>query len=1204
MSHTTFESNPDEERQAIILAFEAELLPAEDRRAVVERYVSLYPELEIEFLELAEAIEWLNPEVGWPETGVASHASAASGPTGPAVAPTMFGPYRVERLIGRGGMGEVFEAVDTTLGRRVAVKTVRRNYSTRPTMMLRFDRERRTLSRMHHTNIVPIFATGCEGELLYFVMPYIDGASLGQVIKTAQTHETNGKGPTGSSFERLVEEARSRSNPPSGPPPASGRGAEAAPEASGGAAKGDAGKVLLSDDYIRSTVHVMASVASALHSAHEAGVVHRDLKPANIMVETGGHPWVLDFGLAASKPAAEPTASRPSADRPAWARSEEALTSRAIGTPGYMAPEQFTEGYRTDGRTDVWGLGLTLYELLTLRRAFAGKPDDPEVPAPPRTINPALDRDLEAVVLKAISPDPSDRYPTAKALADDLTQWLRREPVAARPAGPLRRFHLWSRRQPATAAAVATALAALIAAGLGVFFVLEAKVQAAEAAFQAKARELRLLTLERGRLGSHSNGWSEDVWGLVRDIARSRSDVDLQAQAAAVMSGLDARAVKKFEFGAGAIAHDRRRNRWLMSGIDGHVRAWDSVNGGTQVLGVEGTRAFAFREDGTALHLTFSDDQRSLVLRDDAGKSLQTFSPPADGPSAVASYAITPDGKHVAAMSRRIHPTEKRLEASGMLAVWETASGRLVWSTAAERATDVALSPDGTLFAAGDEDGQVTVWSLPAGERIASLDGRNRISCLQFGQDPLRRRGPRRPGTGWLLAAGDAGGVVTVWDLHTRTPRSVCRGGHFEILTVAFRPDGMTLASGGRGLVKIWDVATGELLLNVTGAPYVPVVAFSADGKTLSVGQGPGFGADGAVDVWSLEDHRGIETLRGLVGQVAKVIISPDRKRVAGLSHDWQIGVWDRDAGRLLHLFDAPRGSFADNAALAFSPDGRRFAFAAGREAVLWDLETGKALRSWDLPAGFQDNLAFRGDQLVSVRVETADEHVLPHGTNAVKYPRICRIRNLFGTNPLTPVRELREFNLHVFHSAVTNDGRYLAVEGLGGTPEHRERVARLYDAATGTLFGPIPTELPVTIDNASFRFDPNGSVIMHRERESGPPFLRSLPKLELLGEADGFAFWWSDRQAMRRMTHQIGDGSLIPALVTVHEQHRAVPPVTIATNSAGSSNFSEFSRDGRFVAWGSADATVSVCDIEEVQRRLTSVGLDGETIRRQGKGR
>ena len=201
---TTALSNSESSLPELLQHFEQELLEAPDPQVVLEKYQSLHPEMAETLRELAEAVRMLQE----------SPFRAATDPAFAGVEsnrPRRFGPYRVVRAIGRGGMGEVYEAVEEPLARRVAVKTIRRSQATSAISLLRFDRERRTLARLHHTNIVPIFATGCEGDLLYFAMPYLSGASLGQVIKTALSRGSSSSTLSSSSFEELLQEAQSRS---------------------------------------------------------------------------------------------------------------------------------------------------------------------------------------------------------------------------------------------------------------------------------------------------------------------------------------------------------------------------------------------------------------------------------------------------------------------------------------------------------------------------------------------------------------------------------------------------------------------------------------------------------------------------------------------------------------------------------------------------------------------------------------------------------------------------------------------------------------------------------------------------------------------------------------------------------------------------------------------------------------------------------
>ena len=349
----------------------------------------------------------------------------------------------------------------------------------------------------------------------------------------------------------------------------------------------------------------------------------------------------------------------------------------------------------------------------------------------------------------------------------------------------------------------------------------------------------------------------------------------------------------------------------------------------------------------------------------------------------------------------------------------------------------MVLAPDASLLAAGDEGGQIAVWSMPEGERIATLKAdRFGINTLAFGRDLIRGVGARLPRSGWLLAAADAAARVLVWDVTMRIPSTICRGrtGSTQVFALAFSPDGMTLASAGRNTAQLWDIPSGQLLLSVGAGNYVAALSFSPDGKQLAVGSVAAFGDAERVEVWELEPGRGIDSLRGLSGPVSKSIFSPDGRLVCALSDDWHVGLWDRASHRLLRVLEVAPGFHADNAALALSPDGQRFAFASGREASLWNVTTGEALRTWKLPDGLVDQIAFYGPkQLLLFREETESGTVGPSANfDPIMYPRVCRVRDLLGLEPLKPLAEIRDFNLHVLHAACSTDGRYYVVEGKG----------------------------------------------------------------------------------------------------------------------------------------------------------------------------
>jgi YD repeat-containing protein len=323
------------------------------------------------------------------------------------------GDYQVVREVGRGGMGTVFEAVQDSLGRRVALKVLPGTFALDPRRVERFRREARATARIHHPNIVPVYEVGESGGSHYYAMEFIDGSPLDQILD----REREAAGARGSRSRRARRS-------PSTPDPA----------------------------YVLRSVEQVAAVAEGLEQAHRLGLIHRDVKPSNILADVSGR-WVLvDFGLVHETEANALT-----------------LSGEMVGTLNYMSPEQVSRR-PVDARADIYGLGLTLYEALTLRAPFDGKSDHElpqailfEEPPPPRRLNPRLSRDLETVVLKALEKNPNRRYQSARELADDLRRYLRGEPIRARPVSAIERVLKWAARRP-TAAALAVLTGILLAA--------------------------------------------------------------------------------------------------------------------------------------------------------------------------------------------------------------------------------------------------------------------------------------------------------------------------------------------------------------------------------------------------------------------------------------------------------------------------------------------------------------------------------------------------------------------------------------------------------------------------------------------------------------------------------------------------------------------------------------------------------------------
>ncbi len=364
------------------------------------------------------------------------------------------GDYRILRELGRGGMGIVYEAEQVSLGRHVALKVLAAPTLLGPQHIERFHREAKAAARLHHTNIVPVFGVGEQDGLHYYVMQYIEGKGLDLLLGRLRAPAVTQTLPAPPSSDAMVPAVTEvvpmpldsndshfemspapRPTPPVTPPPT------------------PSGKVLpdhMRPRHFQRAARIALQVAEALHYAHGQGILHRDIKPSNLMVDPGGTVWVLDFGLAKLM-------------------EQDDLTQPGDfgGTLRFAPPERF-QG-KSDARSDIYSLGLTLYEFLTLRPAFDAADHASlmrkvmnDEPAPPRSLNPFIPRDLETVLLKAIARDPAHRYQTAAALADDLRRFLDDKPVAARRVGPLERLWRWCRRNPVVAGLSATAAALLV----------------------------------------------------------------------------------------------------------------------------------------------------------------------------------------------------------------------------------------------------------------------------------------------------------------------------------------------------------------------------------------------------------------------------------------------------------------------------------------------------------------------------------------------------------------------------------------------------------------------------------------------------------------------------------------------------------------------------------------------------------------------
>ena len=330
--------------------------------------------------------------------------STAAGQTPSETRPTAksrrLGDFILLEEIGRGGMGKVYRARQVSLEREVALKVLPSTAGMDPEAVARFRREAEAAGRLSHPGIVPIYGVGDIDGTYYYTMELIEGPSLWTLLE-----KLRGAAPDSFRNTLMEETAMSAVYPslPEIPIPS----------------------FLANALYPASCAALIMEVAGALIVAHQGKVIHRDIKPSNILLHPAGRPVLVDFGLAR--------------DEMAFSMTQ---TGEAVGTPCYMAPEQ-AEGCRhVDARVDVYGLGATLYELLTLQPPFDGAhPGEimqgilEEDPVPPRKINPRVPRALDTIVLTCLAKDPDRRYPSSSDLQSDLRAFLAGGRIRARRPG-------------------------------------------------------------------------------------------------------------------------------------------------------------------------------------------------------------------------------------------------------------------------------------------------------------------------------------------------------------------------------------------------------------------------------------------------------------------------------------------------------------------------------------------------------------------------------------------------------------------------------------------------------------------------------------------------------------------------------------------------------------------------------------------------
>jgi WD40 repeat protein/tRNA A-37 threonylcarbamoyl transferase component Bud32 len=638
----------------------------------------------------------------------------------------------------------------------------------------------------------------------------------------------------------------------------------------------------------------LKTIAQAIAYAHGQGTLHRDLKPANILIDRFDQPRVTDFGLAKR---VEGTA-------------QLTTTGSLMGTPSYMPPEQAgADGLKVGPASDVYSLGAVLYELMTGRPPFVG--DTVVVtlnqvlnvePVAPRQLNPKVPRDLETICLKCLEKEPSKRYATASALAEDLDRFLNHEPILARPVRAFEKA--WRRcRRHAIVSSLVAAVILLIFVGsiISIALAARAKQQGERADFasiQMEAEKQRAAEreAEAGRLQIESQGERHraDHAAYVAGIASAQRELDSNHPTAALRHLQDSPPeFRSWEYDYLSAVASRGNAILVLPGQSGRV---SSV-----AFSPDGKWIVAGGSDGIIKMFGSSTGLESLILKTCAGE--------------VLSAAFSPDGKRFVSGN-----------ANATITVWDTATGRetLTVNGLQEEVKCLAFSPDGRRVVSG-AGGMLRIWNAETGHLAVGFPPSSwDVNSVAFSPDGKR------------IVSGSQDKTLKVWDATSGQGIQTLKGHASPVTSVAFSPDGTWIVSGSEDkTVKIWDAVRGEELRTLVGhARPVRCVAVSPDGKRILSGSG-----DSRIKVWDPTNGQDMLTLQGHVARVNSLVFSRDGARIASGADDGTVRVWDAIKGQPTLTFE---GHSAKVYAIAFSPHGN--AIVSGSEdhsARLWDLKSG-----------------------------------------------------------------------------------------------------------------------------------------------------------------------------------------------------------------------------------------------------------------------